>query len=156
MNGGIFGVKGAIHIQNGPQTDPKRPQTGPDGPRTCTTGVWWPYLGTESTWATCETPFGHVLPVSLPNGVIWPPKMGLKMVEIEFFLLQKMTLDHLGCSKTRILTPFLTVLRHCWAPKGLQVAHPGTKNVSKIGRKCVFSGTTRTILGVQTHILSPF
>ena len=83
-----------------PQNGPKRPQTGHNGPGTCTSRVWWPCLVTESTWATCGLPSGHVLPVFLPsmvcdlapkqpqNGPKWPqdgPEMGLEMAENEFF-----------------------------------------------------------------------
>ena len=44
---------------------PKQPQMGPDGPGTCSTGDWWPCLGTESSWATCGWPCGHCLPIFL-------------------------------------------------------------------------------------------
>ena len=52
-------------VSFGSKTASKRPQTGPVGPGTCTTGVRWPYLGTHSTWARCGLPFVHILPVFL-------------------------------------------------------------------------------------------
>ena len=52
-------------VSFGSKTASKRPQTGLDGPGTCTTGVRWPYLGTHSTWARCGLPFVHILPVFL-------------------------------------------------------------------------------------------
>ena len=139
-------------VSFGPKT---APHGAPMAPGPAPLGVWWPYLGTESTWATCRLPFGHVLPVFLPqmvrglapeqpqNGPKRPQhgsKMCPKTAEIDF--VKKKTLDHLGCSTTRFRAflnpPVWTVLTHCLAPEGLQMAHFWTEKGSKKAKPWFF------------------
>ena len=103
-------------VSLGPKT---APHGAPMAPGPAPLGVWWPYLGTESTWATCRLPLGHVLRVVWfgPPTASNSPKMDLKTAIIEFVSkTDPRPSGVLGDTFSSCLDPFWTVLRHCVPP----------------------------------------